>query len=124
VLLQGKFAPVWDRGPDGGIAFATMGAFLVLDSSEHAQARGANPRARLSQVHSDRNLREAGETEAALRRQWEAIAGKVDRAHAAVISGASGIEPATAAERAVLKEFGLPVRGAGTYIGHGVETQF
>jgi len=43
---------------------------------------------------------------------------------AAVISGASGIEPATAAERGALKEFGLPVRNTGTYIGHGVETQF
>jgi 3-oxoacyl-[acyl-carrier-protein] synthase II len=30
--LKGKFAPVWDRGPQGGIAFATMGAFLVLES--------------------------------------------------------------------------------------------
>ena len=124
VLLQGKFAPVWDRGPNGGIAFATMGAFLVLESPEHAQARGAKPRARLSEIHSDRNLRQAGETETALRRQWETIAGKVDRAHAGIISGASGIEPATAAERGALKEFGLPVRNTGTYIGHGVETQF
>jgi 3-oxoacyl-[acyl-carrier-protein] synthase II len=124
VLLQNKFAPVWDRGPNGGIAFATMGAFLVLESPEHAQARGAKPRARLSEIHSDRNLRGPGETEAALRRQWETIAGKVDRAHAGVISGASGIEPATAAERGALKEFGLPVRNTGTYIGHGVETQF
>ena len=32
VLLRDKFAPVWDRGPNGGIAFATMGAFLVLES--------------------------------------------------------------------------------------------
>ena len=71
VLLQNKFAPVWDRGPNGGIAFATMGAFLVLESPEHAQARGAKPRARLSEIHSDRNLRGPGETEAALRRQWE-----------------------------------------------------
>ena len=124
VLLRDKFAPVWDRGPNGGIAFATMGAFLVLESPEHAKARGAKPRARLSEIHSDRNLRGPGETEAALRRQWETIAGKIDRAHAGVISGASGIEPATAAERGALKEFGLPVRNTGTYIGHGVETQF
>jgi 3-oxoacyl-[acyl-carrier-protein] synthase II len=41
-----------------------------------------------------------------------------------VISGASGFEPATAAERAVLTDIGLPVRNTGTYIGHGVETQF
>jgi 3-oxoacyl-[acyl-carrier-protein] synthase II len=124
VALSGNFAPVWDRGPRGGIAFATMGAFLVLESSEHAKARGARPRASLSPVYSDRNMREEGEAEASLRRQWQAIAPRVDRAHAAVISGAAGLEPATSAELHVLKEIGLPVRNTGTYIGHGVDTQF
>jgi 3-oxoacyl-[acyl-carrier-protein] synthase II len=124
VLLQGKFAPVWDRGPEGGIAFATIGAFVVLESSDHAKARGARPRARISQVYSDRNIRRPGESEAALRRQWEAIVPKVDRAHAAVISGAAGLEPATSAECRVLQEIGLPVRNTGTYIGHGVDAQF
>ncbi len=124
VVLRGKFAPVWDRGPEGGIAFATMGAFLVLESREHAQARGAKPRARISPVFSDRNVRRAGEAEASLRRQWDALAPQVDRAHAAVISGAAGLEPATSAELHVLKEIGLPVRNTGTYIGHGVDTQF
>jgi len=124
VVLSGKFAPVWDRGTQGGIAFATMGAFLVLESREHAEARGARPRARISPVLSDRNRREAGAAEAALRRQWDAIIPRLDRAHAAVISGAAGLEPATSAERHVLKEIGLPVRNTGTYIGHGVDTQF
>jgi len=124
VLLKGKFAPVWDRGPEGGIAFATMGAFIVLESREHAQARGARARARISQVYSDRNMRQPGESEAALRRQWEAIADKVDRAHAVIISGAAGLEPATSAERHVLQGIGLPVRNTATYIGHGVDTQF
>src|ERR1700732_1285483 len=63
-LLAGKFAPVWDRGPQGGIAFATMGAFIVLESPDHAKARGARPRARLSEVYSDRNARQPGESEA------------------------------------------------------------
>jgi 3-oxoacyl-[acyl-carrier-protein] synthase II len=124
VVLKEKFASVWDRGPDGGIAFATMGAFLVFESGEHAKARGAKARARISQVFSDRNLRKTGEAEASLRRQWDAIAPQVDRAHAAVISGASGFEPATSAELSVLEDIGLPVRNTGTYIGHGVDTQF
>ena len=124
VVLSGKFAPVWDRGPQGGIAFGTMGAFLVLESRQHAEARGAKPRARISQVFSDRNARHAGEAETSLRRQWDAIAPKVDRSHAAIISGAAGLEPATSAEARVLKEIGLPVRATGTYIGHGVDTQF
>jgi 3-oxoacyl-[acyl-carrier-protein] synthase II len=124
VVLKNKFAPVWDRGSAGGIAFGTMGAFLMLESKEHAMARGAKPRARISEVFSDRNARTEGEAEASLRRQWDAIAPRVDRAHAAIISGAAGLEPATAAERRVLKEIGLPVRNTGTYIGHGVDTQF
>jgi 3-oxoacyl-[acyl-carrier-protein] synthase II len=122
--LQGKFAPVWDRGPQGGVAYATLGAFLVLESPEHAKARGAPPHARLSAVCSDRNRREEGDIEATLRRQWEAVAPRVDRANAAVISGATGIEPATSAERRAIEEFGLPVRNTGTYIGHGIEAQF
>jgi 3-oxoacyl-[acyl-carrier-protein] synthase II len=121
-LLKGKFAPVWDRGPKGGIALGNMGAFLVLESRDHAQRRGARARARIPAVHSDHNRRQPGEIEATLRRQWDAIAPKVDRARAAIISGAAGLEPATSAELHVLKEIGLPVRNTGTYIGHGVDT--
>ena len=123
-LLKGKFAPVWDRGPNGGIALGNMGAFLVLESRDHAQTRGARARARISAIQSDRNRRQPGQIEATLRRQWDAIAPKVDRARAAIISGAAGLEPATLAELHVLKEIGLPVRNTGTYIGHGVDTQF
>ena len=66
-----------------------------------------------------------GDIEAALQRQWQTVVGKTSTAaHAVVISGASGAEPATSAERKVLTDFGLPVRATGTYIGHGVEAQF
>jgi len=122
--LKDHFAPVWDRGPIGGVALASLGAFLVLESAEHARARGARPRARMSAVCSDRNRRQRGEIEATLDEQWGLIAGLVDRAHAAVVSGASGLEPATSAERRALAKIGLPVRNSGTYIGHGIEAQF
>jgi 3-oxoacyl-[acyl-carrier-protein] synthase II len=122
--LRDHFAPVWDRGPQGGIALGNMGAFLVLESREHAEARGVRARARLSAVCADRNRRQAGEIEATLRKEWGIIADKVDRPHAGIISGAAGLEPATSAEQVALKEIGLPVRNTGTYIGHGVETQF
>jgi 3-oxoacyl-[acyl-carrier-protein] synthase II len=122
--LKDKFASVWDRGPDGGIAFGTLGAFLVLESPDHACARGARPRARLAAVASDRNRRQPGEIETTLDRQWQSIALRLERAHTAIISGATGLEPATAAERRALEKFGLPVRGTGTYTGHGAEAQF
>ena len=62
---------------------------------------------------------------ASLARMWSAIAPKIASGRAAVISGASGAEPATAEERAWLSTVpALPVRATGTYLGHGVEPQF
>jgi len=40
--LTGNFAPVWARGSNSGFALGSAGCFLVLESREHAQARGAN----------------------------------------------------------------------------------
>jgi 3-oxoacyl-[acyl-carrier-protein] synthase II len=124
VPMKDTFKPVWDRGPHGSVAFGSVGAFLVLESRAHADARGARAYARILPVQSDRNLRREGETEASLRRQWQTLGPRVDRAHAVVISGATGLEPATSAEHRVLEEIGLPVRNTGTYMGHGVDTQF
>src|SRR5205814_2702882 len=40
--LKGDFAPVFERsGRGGGLAGGSLGAFLVLESAEHAAARGA-----------------------------------------------------------------------------------
>src|SRR4051794_19226343 len=44
------FAPVWERAAPGGFALGSLGAFLVLEAREHAQARGATPYARLTSV--------------------------------------------------------------------------
>jgi 3-oxoacyl-[acyl-carrier-protein] synthase II len=123
-LLKDKFAPVWDRGEHGGIALASMGASLVVESKEHAQARGALPLARIVAIQSDRNRRKPGEIEATIAREWAAIAPQVKRNEAVIISGASGLEPPTAEEKRALEKIGLPVRASGTYIGHGFDTQF
>ena len=124
ILLKPPFAPVWDRGPKGGVTLATMGAFLVLESRDHAEARGVRPRARIGPVFSDSRARQPGEIKSTLRRLWKEISPGVDLEQAAIISGASGAEPATSAELAVLTEIGLPVRNPGTYIGHGVDAHF
>lgn len=123
-LLKAPFAPVWDRGPKGGLTLATMGAFVVLESRQHAQARGARPRARIGPVFSDGRARQPDGIEAALRLLWNEISPRIDPKEAAIISGASGAEPATSAELSVLNEIGLPVRNPGTYIGHGVDSHF
>ena len=53
--LKGKFAPVWERGPKGGFALGSLGAFLLIEERRHAEKRGAKPLARLSAVVSDRD---------------------------------------------------------------------
>jgi 3-oxoacyl-[acyl-carrier-protein] synthase II len=123
-LLEAPFKPVWDRGPGGALALAAMGAFVVIESREHAEKRGAKPLARLASVQSSRNLRKAGESETTLRAEFDAIASTVKKDAAVVISGASGAEPATSEEKKVLAETGLPVRATATHIGNGMEAQF
>jgi len=122
---EGEFRPVWGRGPDGGFASGSLGAFLVLEAREHAQARGARPIARLSAVVSERSDRSEGAVTASLQTMWRQAAGGVDSAKAAIISGATGAEPATREERAFLSDHPeLAVRASGTHIGHGPEPQF
>lgn len=123
-LLEAPFRPVWDRGPEGALALAAMGAFLVIESRAHAEKRGAKPVAQLISVQSSRNLREPGESESTLRAEFDALAGFVKKDRAVIISGASGAEPATSEEKAVISETGLPVRATATYIGNGMEAQF
>ncbi|MGE0845156.1 MAG: beta-ketoacyl-ACP synthase, partial [Flavobacteriaceae bacterium] len=132
-LLRGDWRPVWERGAEGGeksggMVTGSMGAFLVLESAEHATRRGATPVARLSGVESDRCLRAPGEASANARRQWEALRPLVGDAPLAVISGASGCGPATAEERSFLESVAagtdMAVRAAGALAGHGREAQF
>ena len=123
--LKEPFAPVFARGArGGGMALGSLGAFLVLEGAEHAAARGAKALARLSRVMSDRTRRRPGEAGAALARMWDSVAPQVSPQHAAIISGATGAEPATSEEHDFLKGRGVPVRATGTYIGHGPEAQF
>src|SRR5207245_10566609 len=63
-MLRERFEPVWDRR--GGMVLGSLGAFLVLESREHAQARNAKPLGRLSRVLSQRCPRSAGAITAAL----------------------------------------------------------
>src|SRR6201996_1901359 len=48
--LKDKYAPVWARQEKPGFALGSGGAFLVIESRAHAEARGAKPYARLTNV--------------------------------------------------------------------------
>jgi 3-oxoacyl-[acyl-carrier-protein] synthase II len=50
--------PVWQRGPHGGFALGSLGAFLALESRDHAARRGAGAVARLSAVLAHRTKRQ------------------------------------------------------------------
>ena len=72
-MLEGRVrAGLGARDRGGGMALGSLGAFLVLEAREHAEARGAKPLARLSAVHV-RPLASAqpGAVTAALARMWD-----------------------------------------------------
>jgi len=121
--LKDKFEPVWARDQRGGFALGSAGVFLVLESREHAEARGAKPYARLSKVVADLAQRkQPGAVTKSLDRLWSKL-GVAD--NGALITGATGVEPVTSEEKAFLREHpGTAVRGTGTSFGHTLETQF
>jgi len=123
--LKERLAPVWERRAQPGFALGSLGAFLVIESRCHAERRGAKPVARLTSVLSDRHHRQPGTIADSLRGLWAKLTPGLRRDQAAVISGATGTEPATGEERAFLAEHaGLAVRATGTHLGHGFEPQF
>ena len=119
--LKGKFKPVWER--ENGFALGSGGVFLVIESKEHAQARGAKPYAKLTNVVADHARRKtAGDVTSSLDGLWSKLK---PGPNSAIITGATGATPVTGAERAFLeKHREIPVRGTGTAFGHVVEAQF
>ena len=109
----------------GGMELGTIAAFLVLEDKQHALKRGATPFARLAAIESDQVKRAPGVVTSTLERMWSGIADRVKLENAAILSGATGIEPVSAEERAFLAQHsGLAVRATGTHLGHGLEPQF
>jgi 3-oxoacyl-[acyl-carrier-protein] synthase II len=107
-LWRGEPGSVWARGTaGGGLCFGSVGAFLVLESEEHAKARARAPYARLGEVLSDRCRREPGQATANAQRQFERLR---DGHKPVVLSGASGDRAATSEEQQFLA--GLLADGA------------
>ena len=122
--LRDKFVPVWARQENPGFALGSAGAFLVIESRAHAEARGAKPYARLTNVIADLARRKhPGEVTQSLQQLWSKL-GKLE-GKGAIITGATGAEPVTSEERAFLSQHAdFAVRATGTMFGHTMETQF
>jgi len=115
---------VWARSQNAGFALGSAGAFLVIESKTHAEARGAKPYARLTNVVADRARRKSpGEVTATLETLWSKLGKLGDTG--AIITGATGAEPVTSEELAFLRQHpGFAVRAVGTAFGHTMEAQF
>src|SRR5437764_4791844 len=87
-MLRGRFQPIWER--QQGMVLGSLGAFLVLESRGHAQARNAKPLGRLLRVLSERSPRPAGETTAALGRKWGRLTPKGTAGSIAGVRGGAG----------------------------------
>jgi 3-oxoacyl-[acyl-carrier-protein] synthase II len=123
--LKDKFAPVWARDKDhDGFALGSAGCFLVIESREHAEARGAKPYARLTKVVADLAQRkQPGAVTKSLETLWSKLG--VGGDNGALISGATGVQSVTSDEKAFLGQHpGCAVRATGTSFGHTMETQF
>ncbi len=124
MALKDEFAAVFERaGRGGGVALGSFGVFLIVESRAHARARGVEPFARLAAVACNRTKREPGDVTRSLHHLWGEL--KPADSRLAVLSGASGAEPATSEERAFLASLSdAPVRATATYTGYGFEAHF
>jgi len=123
--LTDRFAPVWARDKDdSGFALGSAGVFLVMESREHAEARGARPYAKLTKVVADLAQRkQPGAVTKSLEALWPKLGALGD--DGVLITGTTGVEPVTSEEKAFLSQHpGYAVRATGTMFGHTLETQF
>src|SRR6202022_4698113 len=99
--LKDKFAPVWARTENSGFALGSAGVFLVVESKEHARARGPKPYAKLTNVVADLAQRkQPGAVTKSLEALWSNLGALTDNGN--LITGATGVEPVTSEEKAFL----------------------
>ena len=116
ILWAGEHLPIWAAAREGRRRdLGSVGAFLVLEAREHAEARGRKPYAKLLDVHTDQSRRRPGDVAAKLTRQFDEIA-PPGSAPVAVLSARPACAQATREERELLGRIdrGRPGRyGAG-----------
>jgi 3-oxoacyl-[acyl-carrier-protein] synthase II len=129
-LWQGDYGSIWSRkDSDGGMIMGSAGAFLVLESRKHAEARGARPYARINKVVSDRCNREPGGARKVAEGLLEKVADQIPEGPLAILSGCSGVQPQLSEELDFLSDLSVrgispAIRGVTTILGNNLEAQF
>jgi 3-oxoacyl-[acyl-carrier-protein] synthase II len=129
-LWPGEQGPVWERkDSDGGMVMGSAGAFLVLESKEHAEARGARPYARIDSVVAGRCKRQDGAAKQSAQGLLEQIAERLPEGPLPVLTGCCGVQPQLREELEFLNglaDRGIQpaVRGVTSVLGNTLETQF
>jgi 3-oxoacyl-[acyl-carrier-protein] synthase II len=118
-----EFKPVFAPGRKPGMATGTGSAFLVLESRQHAEARGAKPIAKITHVESARAKRDPGGVKATIA-ALVANAREQSPHAGAIYTSATGVEPVTTEEAEVLKAQNLPVRAIASRVGQTFESMF
>ncbi|EDQ31459.1 3-oxoacyl-(acyl-carrier-protein) synthase [Hoeflea phototrophica DFL-43] len=126
-LAKGGLEPFWDQNGDAaGMNLGTAGAFLVLESRAHAEARGAHIYASLDGALGDRGSRDEGKLEQRLSRLCDETGAAAGSPETLVFCGASGFPGLSGRERAFLQTRypDAPLRSYGALFGHSLEAQF
>lgn len=129
-LWAGEHGPVWSREDgDGGMIMGSASAFLVLESKEHAQARGVKPYARISKIVSDRCKRQAGAARKVADALLEQLVDQIPVGALPVLTGCCGLQPQLNEELHFLTDLsnrGInpAIRGVTTVLGNTLEAQF
>lgn len=126
-LWRGPHRAIWARAAEkAGFLPGSIGAFLVLESRAHAEARCARPYARVAALETERTDREPGDVTRALSELIARLGVGIPTGPFPILSGASGAAPATVEERSFFEWLTARgrdpiVRAYGSLMGHGVE---
>lgn len=124
------YQTVWDReDSNGGLIAGSAGAFLILESRQSAESRGAKPYARIKSVVSGRCNREPGTARQSADQLLQKLAGQIEEGPLPVISGCTGVQPQLSEEHAFLNslsEIGAEpsIRAITSVMGSTIEAQF
>ena len=126
-VARNTIAPVQARQEHGGgLIPGSAGVFLVLESAEHAKARGARPYAKLSAIASDLGPRDKTETIERMNAMMEGLNIKSEST-LAVVSGSTGCKKITDWEfEAIRSRLGMeaPIRAFTSMVGNPIEANF